>query len=588
MRWLHSSILRVLKGETVVGAAFLVSKRLAVTCAHVIETAGQKKGGKVKLKFDSGNEVTATVVDEYWRDKNAEDVAILKLETELEEIQPLVLSASEGTADHKFSTYGFPKPAQELSGRGEIIGPAFIDKIKVIQLRSQEVTPGFSGAPIIDESNEYLKRVIGMVVSIIPPDKYQRLGATAFAVPSETLCQICSELSVEATFDAMAEELLALPGMDLLNISTVRNVYSLCFDGITLLQPLAGNKAGLREMVLHLSQATSLDESWARPLAYFAATLADRLKPAQQNLADTIFAWLKKHATKLMVELANISELIRVDPIQVNPPCLQIILEPYIDQPNVDPKNQHFILKGRDARNDRLLCSDKIEFIKLAPYIRMNVLYKILDSLSSNEAENFENLWIEFCLRTPDLSRRVEQWIADEETHQTFGQAFNVVVRSIYRWDKRLDLRKIWPNKWSACKAAISNRLNTIKFEVFSKDTLSSFQKATTEAQVIGLPFELRDDEPNGNFLTTLLDSGVPIAIWVRGDVDIKIAEQWLQNNIAGDFDLPHLAEQVRLERQSGSALGKALVLLWDNYDHKLGEEDSFQIPILSDEELPW
>lgn len=585
---LYSSILRVLNGEKVIGAAFLVSTRLAITCAHVVEAAGKKKGEKVKLRFDSGIEITAMALEEYWRGKVGEDVAILKLDRDIEGVPSLVLSPSQNTKGHKFSTYGFPKPTQELPGGGEIIDSAIVDNVRLLQLRSQEVTPGFSGAPIIDESNQYLKRVIGMVVSITPPDKYGRLGATAFAIPSETLCQICPEISIEATFDAMAEEFLALPNMDLIDISLVRNVYSLCFDGITLLQPLASSRAGLREMVLHLSQATSLDDSRARPLAYFATTLADRLSPSQKKLAKTIHIWLNKHATMLMVNLTSINELIRIDPVKVNPPCLQIILKPYIDQPNANPHNQYFILKGRDARNDRLLCSDKMEFSKLAPYIRKNVLYKIFDTLRPDEAENFENLWIEFCLHTSDLSRKVEQWVADEETNQTFGQTFNVVVRSIYRWDNRIELRKNWPNKWNACKAAISNRLNILNFEVVSKEPLSSFEKAVMDAQVVGLPFELRDDESNGNLLTMLLDSGVPVAIWIRRGIDVELAEQWLQKNITGDLNLLHLAEQVRVERQSGSALGKSLVLLWDNYDHKLGEEESFQTPALSDEISPW
>jgi WD40 repeat protein len=189
----EDSILRVLKGDLVVGAAFLVSDCLIATCAHVIEAAGAKVGGKIYLQLAGGKQVEALVEPEFWRDSNREDIAILRLGEPLENLQPLILGSSSGTKGHKFSTFGFPNMGQELSGGGEIIGLATIDRINLLQLRSPEVTPGFSGAPIFDEIT---KRVVGMVVTITPPDEYQRLGTTAFAIPSETIRQVCSELRI--------------------------------------------------------------------------------------------------------------------------------------------------------------------------------------------------------------------------------------------------------------------------------------------------------------------------------------------------------------------------------------------------------
>jgi hypothetical protein len=584
----NSSILRVLnKDKTVVGAAFLVTDRLVVTCAHVIEAVGLKMEGTVDLKLEDGTIVDAQVIGEYWRDVNAEDVAILRLEKSLNRIQPLILSPSVSAMGHSFSTYGFPNELEEFSGQGDIIGPAVLSGVKVLQLRSPEVTPGFSGAPIFDESNKYLKRVVGMVVSITPPDRYQRLGTTAFATPSEMLHKICPELPIEATLEAMGEELLTLAGMDIVDLSIVRKVYSLCFDGITLLEPI-GNKAGVRERILHLTQATSLQESQARPLAYFTATLADRLRPVQPELTKLLLVWLKNHAITLLADPNNLGALIRIDKDQINPPCLQLILELYPGQPNDDPKTQQYILRARDGRNEKLLISDlKSEFHKLAANTRATIkMYQ--GQLEADEADIDEKLWIEFCLPTSDLSRKVEQWKFDEESGKTLGQSFKVVVRSRYRWEKRFDLRKTWPNKWSACKAAITNQLSDLNIEVVTDATASSLKKAVENAQVLGLPFELRDDETSGNLLTTLLDSGVPVVIWVRGGVDTQIAEQWLRNQIHANLDLRHLAEHVRLERQAGSNLGKALVLLWDNYDHKLGEEDHLQAPSIQDEEVLW
>lgn len=191
----EDSILRVLKGDSVVGAAFLVSDRLVATCAHVVGSAGADVGGKILLRSPDGEEIDAIVESKFWRDVNAEDVSILRSNKPIENIQLLALGSSSGTKGHNFSTFGFPRMGQELVGAGEIIGHASIHGLKVLQLRSPEVTPGFSGAPIFDE---IAKRIVGMVVAITPPDEYQRLGTTAFAIPSETICEVCPELKLIA------------------------------------------------------------------------------------------------------------------------------------------------------------------------------------------------------------------------------------------------------------------------------------------------------------------------------------------------------------------------------------------------------
>ena len=174
-----------------VGAAFLIADDLLLTCAHVVRAAGSAAGQAVSLRTPSGTELSATV--EAWRDENAEDLASLRLAAPLDEMQPLQLGASSGSQGHTFSTYGFPQPAQALSGSGTITGYATLKGIQYLQLESSQVTPGFSGAPVFDEVT---KRVVGMVVAIAPPDEYQRQGTTAFAVPAETLREVAPELQL--------------------------------------------------------------------------------------------------------------------------------------------------------------------------------------------------------------------------------------------------------------------------------------------------------------------------------------------------------------------------------------------------------
>ena len=193
MNSFEDSILRVLKGDSAVGAAFLVSDRLVATCAHVVISAGAKVGGRISLRLSNGNGVDAIVEPEFWHDPNAEDISMLRLNEPLENIRPVTLGSSSGTKGHNFSTLGFPKRGQELAGSGEIIGQATINGLNLLQLDSKQVTPGFSGAPIFDDVTE---RVVGMVVAITPPDEYQRLGTTAFAIRSETIRNVCPDLQI--------------------------------------------------------------------------------------------------------------------------------------------------------------------------------------------------------------------------------------------------------------------------------------------------------------------------------------------------------------------------------------------------------
>ncbi|OQX65150.1 MAG: hypothetical protein B5M51_01535, partial [Anaerolinea sp. 4484_236] len=97
-----------------VGAAFLAADDLILTCAHVVMAAGGAAGEKISLRTPSGMQLTATVESETWRDENNEDIATLRLDVALTEIQPLPLGTSSVSKGHSFSTYGFPKPDQAL------------------------------------------------------------------------------------------------------------------------------------------------------------------------------------------------------------------------------------------------------------------------------------------------------------------------------------------------------------------------------------------------------------------------------------------------------------------------------------------
>ena len=197
------SIVRILRPDgTTSGTGFVVSDSgLISTCSHVIQSQDSQNRGdprpeKVTVIFNAtGEKREARVQPDWWRNAIKEDVAILQLEGSLPPgVQSLSLGSSIRTSGHGFKTYGFPEKFEVgLWGYGTIgdLQPVEPGRALLQLTGTTEVSPGFSGAPVLDTLK---RRVVGMVTSITKPDQYGRLVETAFATTTETLRAICPAL----------------------------------------------------------------------------------------------------------------------------------------------------------------------------------------------------------------------------------------------------------------------------------------------------------------------------------------------------------------------------------------------------------
>jgi len=91
---LEPSTLRILnsKGQTI-GTGFLVSKILAVTCAHVAMSASPDAENRIRVRFTGQKQsCSARVVEEYLDIEH--DIAILELESVPDDISPWWLLGS--------------------------------------------------------------------------------------------------------------------------------------------------------------------------------------------------------------------------------------------------------------------------------------------------------------------------------------------------------------------------------------------------------------------------------------------------------------------------------------------------------------
>lgn len=179
-------------GDSTAGTGFLVAHDLVLTCAHVVRAAGGGPGARIDLEFPhlpGAPRTAARVQVEGWRTPDAEDIAVLRVEEPPAGSVPLALGSAEGCRGHRVRSFGFPAHSPD-SGRygfctaGDLI-PAGGDTPALMQLTdANDLTSGFSGAPVVDETTGL---VIGMTTAITPQDPFLRGLDVAYATPTRTL-----------------------------------------------------------------------------------------------------------------------------------------------------------------------------------------------------------------------------------------------------------------------------------------------------------------------------------------------------------------------------------------------------------------
>lgn len=202
---LETSVVSVLNRQgQIVGTGFVAGPRLIVTCAHVVVQAGSGPGQTITISFHQGfARKVVWVRAEWWSDKDAFDVAGLELDAGADlpkGVKPLPVVDSTGCADHAFTVFGYA-PFGELAGlwaKGQIQGNVVErDGRPLLQLDSQNLAPGMSGAPVWDDVK---RAVVGLVTAGTSPNRVtHKHRDLALATPSETLRAVCPILQSTAS-----------------------------------------------------------------------------------------------------------------------------------------------------------------------------------------------------------------------------------------------------------------------------------------------------------------------------------------------------------------------------------------------------
>jgi HEAT repeat protein len=201
---LTKSIVRILNPDgTTAGTGFVVNdKGLVVTCAHVMWTEEDKENRRprpdsVEIAFGTSEASWRVMVErKWWRDPDEEDVAILRLGEPLPEgVEPLPLGSSQHSKNHDFCSWGHRHPEdfpRGLASEGKIQGRTAYGKQEAIQLLTNQIDEGMSGAPVWDVQGCC---VVGMVNAFWKTQRHQDAWL-AFAIPSETLKAVCPDLEL--------------------------------------------------------------------------------------------------------------------------------------------------------------------------------------------------------------------------------------------------------------------------------------------------------------------------------------------------------------------------------------------------------
>ena len=198
---LKEGLLRVYNQEgEVEGAAFLVSADRALTCAHVVldalnlpEDTPAAPEGIVTLDFAhlSGNPKISAQVEGWYDLKDnpafdeAEDIAVLKLESVPDKAKPMPLKVLEDYRG-EVETRGFPESYDGGDTvKGELIGLTGEGWVQLdAVLKEKAIVGGFSGAPVWSEAH---KAVVGMIVRSRSAARQEVRDTSAYIIPSQVL-----------------------------------------------------------------------------------------------------------------------------------------------------------------------------------------------------------------------------------------------------------------------------------------------------------------------------------------------------------------------------------------------------------------
>jgi len=173
----RSSVFEIFEDNTACGTAFVVAPKTLVTAAHCLSP--KTEALRLKSDLDATSEARVRFRDD------AQDIAWLTSEVLA---PPLLLYEGDLRAWCSLATFGYPSVPglRGMWGSATFLGLTEVDGRQQLQLRSNEITLGFSGAPLWGDNG-----AVGMVTSVIGP------SATAFGATAKSIRQSAKSAGID-------------------------------------------------------------------------------------------------------------------------------------------------------------------------------------------------------------------------------------------------------------------------------------------------------------------------------------------------------------------------------------------------------
>lgn len=560
--------------EIVCGAGFLVNRRYVMTCAHVVNDAlgldiysSIIPTNKVEIDFPKAKghgKISAEVV--IWKcpskyHSSNSDLALLRLNKETK-INPVILDLPlnipclKSISENLFKVWGFPNEYdQGLATEGKIVTE---DQLR-IDANMPRIIGGFSGAPVWDICSN---KVIGMVMETDTRDQttvddygssYNAQGfdgRTAFIRKLDVLSElwfrqgklfdICHTNSLWQDYQDDLLEAYYSSDTPFLkcNLDSLVDLIDKISDSkdssLQWVDYLLVNlkcKDAIRQRLMDYLEENYPKQELRNRCKYLGAT-----QPENEELADCSHIWifLDYLDTSTQVQLSNAY---------------------YLEGDNVED------LDSLDLPLDLLGPFDTSSIASQISPLLKNIFLQVTD------AEKCKRFLVEFFLPYESiLDLSPDTWkVKRRRIERSIGCLYSVVIRISDREQEEIARWLTWKSHWKP------NSLGGKRVDVDLLCCKTKRQKIIGDLRSkskMGLKIEDPPKSYEDDSLMIMLDWGVPIALWLRKDMNNCHGNETYKELVPESkiYDLPETMLDLRNSDPSNMEhVGNNVTLLWDD-----------------------
>lgn len=567
----EKAIARIFDAQgNVIGTGFLVAPGYVLTCAHVVlqaigiakEQFAEYKGQPeelITLDFHvlaSGQRIKAEVVAWLPYSLDSGDVAALRLNASAPEgVKPVPLETvtRAEVEDEPHSVYGFGR--SNSGGRSDAYRPKAnvaggrFQLCKVGDPNDETIRPGFSGAPVWNETRSF---VIGMVATAVVAQNDQQ--SLAYAIPTQALHPLLKQVEALSLHDVLQQGL-----DDCANKDDCYRLNRVVEDALRRCNPNGGDRPWKNQLIdLALDRPPVPGWEAESPLIHFAVMLA-WIEDTPGSVYDQLKGWIELHNGKFSELYERLARAMRQRQVSPSKTCEHLIVtvEPVETSDQGELRTSIWAIAepvSRLTKTQRPLLQDEICTLQTLPQ-------KIRDLIRTRLGQ--VTPLIHLFLPRIQFNHGLEMEPSGRRT--TLGSEYSCVlrtnpntcppVRAQYYKD---DLLKRWNQLQAILESCSKNVLSTVDCQQPEDDLFEALE--TTCAALLK-----NCDDPGDWFDMISEEVALPVALWSRNLKYQDTLEEVL------DCCVNMLPERIRQARHGAhrakntETLGHHLSLVWED-----------------------